>query len=125
MCNAVMTAGEAVNAVRGRWPTAREDGEILALLLNCENFVRLLVCGLECLEALDADAVLTAPSPFDAMYLHYAAANLAQMEGETARYNEEIALFIARWNDFAAVYRRENLPADRCAAGFANRGVKV
>ena len=125
MRNAVMTAGEAVAAVRDRWPTAREDSEILALLLNCENFVRLLACGMECLDTLDASTVLAVPSPFDMVYIHYVAANLAQLDGETARYNEEITLFYARWNDLVAAYRRKNLPEDRCAVGFVNRGVKV
>ena len=124
MLKAAMTAGEAVQAVRGRWPTAREDSEILALLRTCENTVRTTVCGLDGVDTREADAALTAPEPYTGLYLHYAAAHLAQLEGESARYNEELALFYGVWNDFVTAYRRENLPADRCAAGFANRGVR-
>lgn len=125
MMNPTLTAGAALDAVRGRWPTAREDDEILALLRACENTVRTEVLGLPGVETLASDDVLSAPSPYDGLYAHYAAALLAQLDGETARYNEELALFYARWNDFVTAHRRAALPADRCAAGFANRGVKV
>ena len=124
MLEPTMTAAEAVSAVRDRWPTTREDCEILALLRTCENTVRTAVRGEEGLETLDADTVLAAPSPYEGLYLHYATAHLAQLDGETARYNEELALFYGQWNDFVTAYRREHLPADRCAAGYANQGVK-
>lgn len=123
MLEPAMTAAEAVCAVRSRWPTAREDSEILALLRTCENTVRTAVCGMEGAAALEADTVLTAPEPYTGLYCHYAAAHLAQLEGETARYNEELALFYGVWNDFVTAYRRDVLPPDRCAVGFANRGV--
>lgn len=125
MLNPTLTAGAALDAVRSRWPTAHEDDEILALLRACENTVRTEVLGLPGVETLASDDVLSAPSPYDGLYAHYAAALLAQLDGETARYNEELALFYARWNDFVTAHRRAALPADRCAAGFANRGVKV
>ena len=125
MMKPTMTAAEAVNAVRDRWPTARTDSEILALLCTCENTVRTNVCGKSGLDTLAEDTVLTAPDPYDGLYCHYAAAHLAQLEGESARYNEELALFYGVWNDFVTAYRREQLPADRCAVGFANRGVKA
>ena len=124
MLEPTMTAGEAVCAVRDRWPTARTDGEILALLGTCENTVRTAVCGMEGAAVLEADTLLTVPAPYEGLYIHYAAAHLAQLEGETERYNEELALFYGVWNDFTGAFRRENLPVDRCAAGFANRGVK-
>lgn len=124
MLEPILTAAEAVSAVRDRWPTARTDGEILALLRTCENTVRTAVCGLGGLETLDAETVLTAPGPYEALYFHYAAAHLAQLDGESARYNEELALFYGVWNDFVTAHRREHLPDDRCAAGYANRGVK-
>lgn len=120
----ILTAGEAVAAVRSRWPTAREDSELLELLHACENTVR-LARGEDALDELLYDTPLTAPSPYASLYAHYAAAHLAQLDGETMRYNEELALFYGRWNDYITAYRRENLPPDRCAAGFASRGVRV
>lgn len=125
MLEPTLTAGEALGAVRDRWPSARTDTEILNLLRACENTVRTEVLGLDGLaEPLAPETVLAVPSPYDGLYAHYAAALLAQMDGETTRYNEELALFYARWSDFTAACRRETLPDDRCAAGYANRGVK-
>lgn len=125
MLEPTMTAAEAVGAVRDRWPTARTDSEILALLRNCENTARTAVCGMEGVPVLEAEEILVIPSPYEDVYFHYAAAYLAQLDGESARYNEELALFYARWNDYVTAYRRENLPADRCAAGFADRGLRT
>lgn len=123
MSESCLTAGEMVAAVRDRWATVRTDTEIFSLLRTCENTIRTQILGLEALDSLAPDAPLCVFSPYEELYLHYIAAHLAQLDGETARYNEELALFYARWNDYITAHRRATLPPDRCAVGFANKGV--
>lgn len=105
-----MTAQAAQEAARGRWPTAHGAAEAEAFVLQAENLARAEVLGQPPLTALPAGA-LAIPAPYDAAYVHFAAAMLAQLDGVYDRYNAELALYSALYDAWARAYRRQNLPA--------------
>lgn len=53
---------------------------------------------------------LLIPAPWDEAYLYHLSAMIAYAQGETARYNESIAMFRALYADYADHYRRTHLP---------------
>ena len=61
-------------------------------------------------ENTPADTSLSAPFPHDDVYLKYLAAETDLLQGDTARYNNAVAVFNAAYEAFAAAYRRANKP---------------
>lgn len=104
-----MTAGAVLDAVNLRWPHAHGADEVEPLILQAENLARVEVLGQPVLDALP-DEELSIVAPYDAAYVHFAAAMIAQMDGAYERYNAEMALYTALYDSFAKGYRRANLP---------------
>lgn len=106
-----MTAATAMERADALSPNSFTQPEKCRHLATLENRVRVELMG----QATEADppapdADLLIPAPWDEAYLYYLAAMIAYTQGETARYNEHIALFHTLWGAYADHYRRTHLP---------------
>ena len=61
-------------------------------------------------EKLDGDWELTAPAPFQGLYIRWLEAQIDLYNGEPERYNGSIALFNAEYNAFESWYNRSHTP---------------
>lgn len=61
-------------------------------------------------EKLDGDWELTAPAPFDALYIRWLEAQIDLYNGEPERYNGSVALFNAEYDAFGSWYNRNFTP---------------
>lgn len=107
-----MTAQQVLSAVHDRWPHAHGAQTVHDLTLQAENLARAEVLGAPTLAELPEEP-LSIPAPYDAAYVHFVCALLAQMDAAYDRYNAEIALYTTLYDDFARAYRRANLPPCR------------
>ena len=58
----------------------------------------------------DSEKELLIPEQFIDVYVNYLSAKIDFLNAEFERYNSNAALFQASFDDFAAWYRRKNLP---------------
>ena len=63
-----------------------------------------------CTDVGDPAAELMIPSPYDEAYIYYTAAMIEYARGESARYNEHIAMFHTLWGAYSDHFRRIPLP---------------
>lgn len=106
-----MTAAEVLARVDAAFPHALGEPFAMRELERAENLVRAEVLGLPPLEeALGAEDSLCASGPHEGLYEHFVAAMLAEACGESARYNNEMALYAALSDAFARACRRGNRP---------------
>lgn len=116
-----MRAAEVLARVGAGFPHAQDEPLVLRELTRAENMVKTEVLGLplpEADEVLTAEDALAVSSPYDGLYEHYVTAMLAEMQGETARYNNAMGLFAALYAGYAKAYRRTHLPARGAEVGF-------
>lgn len=58
----------------------------------------------------DAETTLLIPERFSDVYLHYLLAKIDFHDSETESYNNDVIMYQASYNQFAAWYRRRNMP---------------
>ena len=68
--------------------------------------------------AAEGDWVLTAPAPFEGLYIRWLEAQIDLYNGEPERYNGSVALFNAEYRAFESWYNRNFTPAN--AGGWRN-----
>lgn len=105
-----MTAADALGRVAAAFPHAQEEGYAMQELLRVENLVRTEVLGEAPLGALEPDSALSVSGAYEGLYEHFVAAMLAGAAGETARCNNDMALYSALYDGFARARRREAAP---------------
>ena len=112
-----MTVDQAIDRVdrlRCNAYTLREKREWLAQVegLIRRNILQTHGPGLPIREAgeLEGGWELTAPAPFDGLYIRWLEAQIDLYNGEPERYNGSIALFNAEYNAFESWYNRNFLP---------------
>lgn len=81
-----------------------ESGEFLEGL-NDESLLPLF-----CASPGDTEKVLTAPPPYDRMYPLYLAAQVDRLNGEIAKYNNSITLFVTAYGEYRNWYNRTHMP---------------
>lgn len=104
-----MTALEAITQVDGKQYNVFPLADKLGWLGQAEEMVRALLrrCGREAESApLEADTVLLAPSPYDALYGLYLEAQIHYANQEYQKFNNAIALFSQQWQEYANFLRR-------------------
>ena len=69
-------------------------------------------------ENTPADTPLSAPFPYDDVYLKYLAAETALLQGDVARYNNAAVVFNAAYEAFAAADRRGRKPDKNVRLSF-------
>ncbi len=58
----------------------------------------------------DQDTDILVPAPYEAMYIHYLSAKIDFWEGDINSYNNNMSLYNELYDNFAAFYRRNNMP---------------
>lgn len=58
----------------------------------------------------DQEAELLVTAPYDIIYFHYLSAKIDFIECEINSYNNNMSLYNAAYDDFAAYYRRNHMP---------------
>ena len=118
-----MTVDQAIDRVdrlRCNAYTQREKREWLAQVegLIRRNILQTHEEGLPIREegALEGGWELTAPAPFDGLYIRWLEAQIDLYNGEPERYNGSVALFNAEYNAFESWYNRNFRP--RNAGGW-------
>ena len=112
-----MTVDQAIDRVdrlKSNAYTLREKREWLAQLegLIRANILETHSPGIPAreTEAVDGGWELTAPAPFQGVYIRWLEAQIDLYNGEPERYNGSIALFNAEYNAFESWYNRSFLP---------------
>ena len=112
-----MTVDQAIDRVdrlKCNAYTLREKREWLAQVegLIQRNILQTHGPGLPLREVgeLEGGWELTAPAPFDALYIRWLEAQIDLCKGEPERYNGSVALFNAEYNAFESWYNRNFLP---------------
>lgn len=114
-----MTIRQAVEAVDRLKPNTYSDQEKLRWLGELETLVREQITGLyeeneEPVAGFDEtagkDTALTAPAPYDQMYLRYLEAQIDYHNAEFDRYNNAIALFQTAFDSYRNACARTNIP---------------
>lgn len=105
-----MTAAEALGRAAAAFPHAQEEDFVMRELLRVENLVRTEVLGLPPLAGLTPETVLGASGAYEGLYEHFIIAMLAGAAGETARGNNDMAIYSAMYDGLARAQRRGELP---------------
>lgn len=106
-----MTVSEIISQADAIRPNAIPEAVKRQFLSDIEGQVLVLVVGKapeDTAPLTDADGgkVLTAPYPFDRLYIHYLCAMYAWYAGDTELYTNDRAVFEAAWSDYAKWYVR-------------------
>ena len=113
-----MTIREVIETVDRLKPNTYSDRDKLRWLGELETLVREQITGLyekneEPVAGFDEtagkDTALTAPAPYDQMYLRYLEAQIDYHNAEYDRYNNAIALFQAVFDSYRNACARGNL----------------
>jgi hypothetical protein len=56
------------------------------------------------------DVTLLVPEPYSEMYLHYLAAQIDYWDGEYTRYNNAMAAFNAKYDEYIGWFKRNHMP---------------
>lgn len=112
-----MTIMQALDALDREKPNVFTQEEKISWLNELETMVvREIVMTHEGGEAAempdlsDVDAELLAPVPYDRMYPLYLAAQVDRLNGEIAKYNNSITLFMTAYGEYRNWYNRTHMP---------------
>lgn len=114
-----MTIRQAVEAVDRLKPNTYSHRQKLLWLWEPESLVREQITALYRKElpqaapfddGVDMDTALTAPAPYDQMYLRYLEAQIDYHNAEFDRYNNAIALFQTAFDSYRNACARANIP---------------
>lgn len=115
-----MTILEAINKIDSLKPNSYSQPEKLGWLSNIENRIHTEILKthepvpeeafVPFDESTPLDTVLTAPSPYDELYIYWLAAQIDMWNRETASYNNSIIMFSNAYTDYANYYNREHRP---------------
>ena len=114
-----MTIHEAITLVDSHKHNTYSDRDKLRWLTVLETMAQQLVAqtGGEALlpfpgfdDKTARDTVLTAPAPFDEMYLRWLEAQIDYHNGEFDKYNNALSMFQAAFDSFRNDCQRKNAP---------------
>lgn len=98
---------QRVNEVR---PHQYDETWLLGSLLRLENMILDEVQHRETLPDISMDTVLSVPMQYAAVYEQWIMSQIDLADGEIDRYNTDVMVFNAQYTEYAAWYRRNNLP---------------
>ncbi len=106
-----MTVSEIISRADVIRPNAIPKEIKLGFLSDVEGQVRVLICkdppdSLKPLSQTDMSKVLTAPHPFESLYVYYLCAMYAWHAEATELYANDRAVFEKAWSDYAKWYQR-------------------
>lgn len=107
----LLTAGEVLDRVLALRVMAYDQSLLLARLLTLENMIRTEIHFIEPLGMMTPESELVAVSPYSELYEQYLLAQIDLMDMELTQYNMDMQVFTNTYSEYAARYRRDNLPS--------------
>ena len=116
-----MTPRGAIGAFRETCPCGIGEDTLFSWLSELEGTIREELTRThegtedprELSMATDADAELTAPSPYSGIYPAYLRMKCDLFYSDTEHYGISSAVFASAWQDFVNWYNRQNMPSQR------------
>lgn len=109
-----MTAREAIRWVDEKLHNVYSDADKLEWLNGVESGVNQLAMrygGEEMGEKVGMDTMLSAPAPFDQLYLRWLEAQIAFAGQEYLKYNNAMAVYNSLWTEYANWFVRNHAAA--------------
>lgn len=105
-----MTTNEIIESVDELVPNAISPERKAEWISKIDGMVNKEIHKSLSYTAPTGDTVLLAPSPYDDMYQLYVEAQIARYLQDYDTYNNTILAYKAVYDDYAAYYRRTNVP---------------
>ncbi len=106
----LITAREALDHVLSLRVMAYDQSLLLRRLLTLENMILTEIHFKEPIKEIAPETVLCAASPYSELYEQYLLAQIDLMDMELEQYNMDMQVFTNTYSEYAARYRRDNLP---------------
>lgn len=105
-----MTVQNVLDRVYELRPELYDDAGLLQKLLGLENMILTEIHFTHPLEDIGYGTHLVVSSPYDDIYEQYLLAQIDRNDMEIEQYNQDMQLFNGTYQEYAARYRRDNLP---------------
>lgn len=106
-----MTVREVFDRLYELRPAEYDESGLLARLTELENTIATEVHFEDPIAPLTMDSPLRVGGSYGSLYLYYLLAQIDLNDMEEARYAADAALYIDRYQEYAAWYRRSHRPA--------------
>lgn len=86
------------------------EAHVIDEIINTHEPVSRHIYDFEPFEDYDMEVLLQAKFPYDELYISYLKMKIDEENGETARYNNSVAVYNAMWDSFAKEYNKRHRP---------------